>query len=178
MDPFYILAIVISTVVFIILPLLLIGLIFKVLKKTNKLIAVTISFILLTALSYFLITDFYPTETFYTENFEDNTQLTLPNSKRPLYFSGNSSIYSFGDYNISYSYKFTIKDYDDLYTQLMNNGLRKTEKYLETDENRIILGLDSSIRVEKILTKDLGFKSFDVLFMDDNQTIVFNSNKW
>jgi len=145
---------------------------------TNKKIAITISFILLTGLCYFIITNFYPTETFYTNNFEDNTQLTLPNTKRPICFSGNSSIYSFGDYNISYSYKFATKDYDDLYSLLMSKGLQTTEKYLETDENEKTLSMDSTIKIKKILTKDFGFKNFDVLFMDDNQTIIFNSNKW
>jgi hypothetical protein len=179
MDPFFILAIIISTIIFIIIPLVLVGLIYFILKKrTSKKIAVTICFILLTGLSYFLITDFYPTKTFYENNFEENTQLTLPKSKIPIYCSGNSSIYSFGDYNISYSYKFTTKDYEYLYAQLMTKGLQTTEKYLETDENEKILRLDSSMKIIKMLTKDFGFKNFDVLFMDDKQTIIFNSNKW
>ena len=179
MDPFYILAIIISTVIFIIVPLVLVGLIYFILKKrTSKKNAVTISFILLIGLSYFLITDHFPTKTFYENNFEENTQLVLPKSKIPIYSLGNSSIYSFGDYNISYSYKFTTKDYEGLYAQLITKGLQTTEKYLETNESEKILRLDSSMKIIKILTKDFGFKNFDVLFMDDKQTIIFNSNKW
>jgi energy-coupling factor transporter transmembrane protein EcfT len=179
MDSFFILAIIVSTVVFIIIPLLLLGIIFWVLKKkTNKKIAVTIYLILLTAFCYFIITDFYPQESFYLDNFKENTEITLPKSKRLIIYSGNNSIYCFGGYNISYSYKFTSNDYDELYLQLIKRGLQKTEKYLETDENKKLLNCDTSIKIKEILTKDFGFKNFDILFMDDNKTIIFNSNKW
>lgn len=179
MSPFYIFAIIISTFVFIILPLLLISLIFSILiRMTTIRIAVFISLILLIGLIYLLITDFYPTNRFYENNFEENTQLTLPSSQIPVYTAGNSSIYSFGDYNISYMYKFTTNDYNDMYAKLIKKGLQKTEKYLETDENEKALNIDTSMKIKKILTKDFGFKNYDILFMEDNQTIIFNSNKW
>ena len=144
----------------------------------NKKIALVIGFILLVVFSYFIVTDFFPRDSFYVDNFEENTELILPKSKRPINYSGNNSIYSFGDYNISYSYKFSTNDYNDLYSKLINKGLQKTEKYLETDENKKYLNYNTSIKIKKILTKDLGFKNFDILFMEDNQTIIFNSNKW
>lgn len=179
MDPFALLAVIHMSVIFIIIPLLFIGLIFFILKKkTSKKIAITISIILLAGLSYFLITSLYPTEAFYRNNFEENTEMKLPSSKTLIYHSGNNSFYSFGDYDISYSYKFTTKDYDDLYTQLTSKGLQKTEKYHATKANDKILSLDSSIKIKKMLTKDFGFKSFNIVFLDDNKTIIFNSYKW
>ena len=179
MDSFSILAVITSTVIFIIIPLLFIGLIFFILKKkTSKKIAITISIILLAGFSYLLITSLYPTEAFYRNNFEENTEMKLPSSKKPTYHLGNHSIYNFGDYSISYSYEFTTQDYEDLYVQLTAKGLQQAENYLETDVNGKILSLDSSIKVKKILTKEFGSKDFDVLFMDDNRTIIFNSNTW
>ena len=179
MDSFSILAVITSTVIFIIIPLLFIGLIFFILKKkTSKKIAITISIILLAGFSYLLITSLYPTEAFYRNNFEENTEMKLPSSKKPTYHLGNHSIYNFGDYSISYSYEFTTQDYDDLYIQLTSKGFQQAENYLETDGNEKILSLDSSTKIEKILTKEFGFKDFDVLFMDDNRTIIFNSNTW
>jgi len=179
MDPFFILAIIISTVIFIIIPLLFVVLLFFWLKKkTSKKIAATICFSLLTVISYFIISDFYPQESYYANNFKENTEFILPKSKELIKHSGNNTIYSFGDYNISYSYKFMTNDFNDLYSQLIKRGFKKTEIYLQTDENEITLNCDTSIKIKNILTKDFGFKNFDVLFMDDNHTIIFNSNKW
>ena len=78
---------------------------------------------------------FFPSESFYTDNFEKNTELALPTSGRLVEFSGNNSIYNFGDDNIFYIYEFPKKDYEDLYSQLVLKEFQSSEKYIDTMEN-------------------------------------------
>ena len=128
--------------------------------------------------SYYLFTDFFPRDSFYTDNLKENTELTLPKSARLIANLGSNSIYNFGGYNISYMYQFDETDYDKLYLELLNKGFKQSDKYLETTENEKMLSLKSSLKKGKALIKEYGFKSFEVLFLNDNKTIVFNSNKW
>ena len=110
MDPYYILAVIISTLIFIATPLSFIGLLYFILKKkTNQKFALTICCILLITFGYMLVAIFFPSESFYTDNFEKNTELALPTSGRLVEFSGNNSIYNFGDDNIFYIYEFPKK---------------------------------------------------------------------
>jgi hypothetical protein len=147
-------------------------------KNTNKKIAVTVTLILVTAFVYYLISDLYPRDSFYIDNLKENTELTLPKSARLIANSRTNSIYNFGDYNISYMYQFAEADYDKLYLQLLDKGFKQDDIYLETTQNEKVLSITPHLKKEKILTKDYGFKNFEVLFLNDNKTIVFNSNKW
>ena len=179
MDSYYILAVMTSTLIFIVIPLSFIGILYLILKKkTTQRLALTICSILLTIFGYMSITNFFPREAFYIDNFEENTQLTIPNSGRLVNYSGNNSIYNFGDYNIFYIYELPTKDCEDLYSQLVLKDFQSSDKYLETMENDKLIDANQSLKIKNILTKDFGFKSFDILFMDDNKTVMFNSNKW
>ena len=179
MDKFYDLASLLSTIVFIIIPTSLIGLIYFLLyKKTSKRFVIIVTLILTSLFSYYLFTDLYPRSSFYRSNLKENTELTLPTSARLIAHLGTNSIYNFGDYNISYMYEFNEADYDKLYLQLVDKGFQQSDNYLETNENEKVLSMTSNLKKEKILTKDYGFKNFEVLFLNDNKTIVFNSNKW
>jgi hypothetical protein len=179
MDPFYILAIFITTVIFIILPLTLIGLFYLVLKKkSSRKLSVVICSILLTIFVYSVFTSFYPREKFYLDNFEENTELNLPNSARLVNHEGNNSIYQFGGYNISYIYELPTNDYEKLYSQLVLKGFKQSSNYLETIENDKLLSANPTLKTNKILTKDFGFKNFDIIFLEDKKTIIFNSNQW
>jgi hypothetical protein len=179
MDSYYILALLTSTLIFIITPLLFIGILYLILKtKTTQKLALTICSILLTIFGYLIITNVFPREEFYVDNFKENTQLTMPNSGRLVNYSGNNSIYNFGDYNIFYIYELPTKEYENLYSQLILKEFQRSDKYLETMENDKLINANHSLKIRKILTKEFGFKSFDILFMDDNKTLMFNSNKW
>lgn len=146
MDSFYLLAILISTFVFIIIPIFIIGLFYFILKKkSNKKSALTICLILLTVFAYFLITDFYPRDSFYVDNLKQNTELTLPKSARLIAKSGINSIYTFGDYNISYMYQFAQADYQNLYSQLLDKGFKHNDIYLETTEIEKLLSMTSNV---------------------------------
>lgn len=175
----FILAILISTLIFIIIPLLCVGFVFFIFKKKLGLkLAVFVSAILLIIFSFFIITNFYPLESFYSNNFEENTKLTLPDSAKLIRYSGNNTIYSFGDYNISYIYQLETTDYNHIYSQLLTKGFHSSDVYLETSENEYLINSPLKYKRKKILTKNFGFKNFDILFLIDNKTIICNSNKW
>ena len=179
MDIFYVLSLTLSTLVFIIIPVLSIGLIYFLLKKkADKRLALNVTLILIIMFFYYLFIDFYPRDSFYIENLKENTELTLPKSARLIAHSGANSIYNFGKYNISYMYEFGEANYNKLYLQLVDIGFKQSDTYLETIENQKILSIISSFKKEKILTKGYGFKNFEVLFLNDNKTILFNFNKW
>lgn len=176
---FYISAVIISTFIFIILPLLFIGLVFFVFKKkTNSQLAIIVSFTLLVIFFFFIVTNFYPRESFFRDNFEENTELELPNSATLVNSIGKNTIYNFGDYNISYVYQLSRTDCKYLYSKLLEKGFYNSEVYLETVENATLINAIPKHKCKNILTKDFGFKNYDVLFLDDNKTIIFNSNKW
>ncbi|RZL42299.1 MAG: hypothetical protein EOP00_23660 [Pedobacter sp.] len=178
MNPFYILAIVVSLIIFVIIPILFIWIVFRFSKSRNPKISKILYSIALLIFGYFLITNFLPRESFYLDNFRENAGISLPESKVKIKALGNNSIFSFGDYSICYCYKFSSQDYANLYSKLLTTDFKKTEIYLETEENERLLDENKSIKIDKILTKNFGFKSFEILFLSDGKTIIFNSNKW
>ena len=179
MDTVYILALLFLTLIFIILPVGLIGLLYWFLKRATTIkIAVTICSILLFSFIYFVVINFSPRESFYSENFQINTNLKLPNSAKLIEKHGNNSIYNFGDYDISYMYKLSENDYNKIYSELITKGFRLTDNYLETENNDKLINLIPTLKTKRIITKNFGYKSFDILFMDDNKTIIFTSYKW
>ncbi len=179
MDIFYFLAVLLVTLIFIIIPISIIIIVYFLLnKRVNKKLAQIVGLILIVAFSYFTITQFYPRDSFYTDNLKENTQLTLPKSAKLIANSGNTSIYNFGDYNISYMYQLKEEDYNKLHSQLLGKGFKNSDVYLETSQNEKMLSLTEHLKNKMILAKDYGFKNFEILFLSDNKTIVFNSNKW
>ncbi len=134
--------------------------------------------VLVTCFVLLIIYDLFPTQRFYEKNFKENTQITMPISKEPILLLGNNSIFNLGDYNITYTYKFSVQDFQSLRSQMTENGFIISDSYLETDENEKALQLSKPLEIEIILTRDFGFKNYDALFMNDKQTIIFNSNKW
>lgn len=176
---YYLLSVLKLIIVFIILPLSVVGLIFLLLKNwTNRKIAVIFAGISLSIFAYFVITDIYPRQTFFEGNFKENTKLTIPRSAKLLYTSGNQSIWNFGDYNLSYVYELSSDDYKKLGQQLKTEGYTQNESWMQTAEVEEMLHKCLNQQVTKILTKDFGFKRFDILFLNDDRTVIFNSNKW
>jgi len=179
MDKYYILAILISTVVFIIFPLGIIFLIYRLLKRTiNLKTARIVSTLLLIGLGYFIVRDFYPTDSFYKSNFEENTNINFPANAKLKEKQGVNNIYSFGDYNISYLIELSNQDYQKLEKQLLDKNYKIEMVYLETAENEKLLSLKPELKKETIISKDFGFKNFELLFLNDGKTIICNSNKW
>ena len=104
MDTAYLLALLMSTLVFIFIPIIIIGIVyFHLIKKANKKFALISSFVLIGILAYYLILDFYPRDSYYIKNLKENTDLKLPESARLIANSETGSIYKFGDYNLSYT---------------------------------------------------------------------------
>ncbi len=179
MDPFFILAIFISTLIFILLPLGIIFLIYKIIKrKRNLKTARIVSVIFLIGLGYFVINDFFPNNSFYKNNFEENTNLKFPGNAKLKETQGVNSIYNFGDYNISYLIELPKEDYQKLKGQLLDNGYKMETIYLETKENEKLLALRPKLKIGTIVSKEFKFKNFESLFLNDGKTIICNSNKW
>ncbi|MBS1735013.1 MAG: hypothetical protein JSS98_00220 [Bacteroidetes bacterium] len=179
MDPYFILAILISTLIFIIVPLGLIFLIYRLLKrKTNLRKAVIVSLTLLLTFGYYIVRDFYPTNSFYKNNFEENTTLDFPQEAKLKAKEGANSIFSFGDYNISYLIELSNQDCQKLEEQLLDNNYKIETVYLQTPANEKLLSLNSDLKEEKIISKNFGFKNFELLFLNDGKSIICNSNKW
>ncbi|RDV10084.1 hypothetical protein DXT99_26805, partial [Pontibacter diazotrophicus] len=176
---FYLVAILIVTFIFVGIPLILIWVAYKFLrKKASEKTSVIITSFLILVLFYFLFIDFYPTDKFYFNDYKENTSLRLPDSAELINKRGTNSIYDFGDYSISYAVRLTPKDYKTTYTKLLKKEFKESEVHLETSENDFLLTQFSQAGIANILVKDYGFKSFEILFMDDGRTIIVNSNKW
>lgn len=179
MDSYYLLAVLKLILVFIVSPLAVIGLIFYILKKrTSVKVAVIVSGLMLMFFAYFIITDIFPRQAFFQRNFEENTTVTIPTSAKLVCTEGNQSIWGFGDYNVSYAYEFPVEDFKKLEELLIKSGFVQGESWLETEKVDQLLEKYSTQEVAKILTKGFGFKQFDILFLNDDKTIIFNSNKW
>jgi hypothetical protein len=179
MDSYYLLAVLKFILLFIILPISVIGLIFYILKKKASIkAAVFASGLGLTFFVYFIVTDIFPRQVFFERNFEENTTMTIPTTAKLVSTAGNQSIWGFGDYNVSYAYELSLADIQKLYGKLIISGFVQSESWLETEKVDQLLQQYSSYEVAKILTKDFGFKQFDILFLNDDKTIIFNSNKW
>jgi hypothetical protein len=179
MNPHYLVAVLKVALVFIVLPLAAIALVFLLLKKIfNKNAAVIGSGLLLILLAYVVITDIFPTPAFVQRNFEENTNVTIPASAKLVSTFGNQSIWGFGDYNFSYAYQLSSEDCRTLDEQLREEGFVQSRSWLETEKVNQLLESHSTRTVVKTLKKDFKFKQFDVLFLDDNKTVIFNSNKW
>ncbi|MDP4087482.1 MAG: hypothetical protein Q8934_23240 [Bacillota bacterium] len=179
MDKYFILATLISTLVFIILPLGIIFLIYRLLKrKINLKTARVVSTILLIGLGYFIVRGFYPTDSFYKSNFEENTNINFPANAKLKAKQGVNNIYNLGDYNISYLIELSNQDYQKLEKQLLDKNYIIEMVYLETNENEKLLLLNPELKKETIISKNFGFKNFELLFMNDGKTIICNSNKW
>lgn len=167
------------TIIFIVIPIVLIWIIYRYLKKnTSQKISLIITSLLLLLFSYFIFINFYPTNYFYLKNYENNTGLELPFSAKLIDENGNNSIYSFGDYNISYKIEVSSKDFSLIQKELERKGFEESEIYLKTIENDLLISKSQNIGIAKILVKDYGFKNYEILFMDDNKTMICNSNKW
>ncbi|CAM3301862.1 hypothetical protein [Aequorivita lipolytica] len=167
------------TLIFIGIPLVLIWMIHKFLKKkTTKRTSIIITSFLFLIFSYFLFRDFYPTNNFYLNDYKEKTNLQLPNSAKLIEKKGSNSIFNFGDYNISYTIELAENDFDLTHKELQDKGFKENKMYLETPENEFLLSQFQDTRIEKILVKDYGFKNYEILFMDNNKTIICNSNKW
>lgn len=142
-----------------------------VMKSTKTKIIITIIVVSLVSILFYFTTG----ERYYGRDFKENTQLELPNSAKLVSHDQSSS---FGDYSICYTYEFSRTEVDNLYTQLINIGFKKSKGYLETDETDNFFSTNSKHEVEKILIKDSGFKSYEAIFLSDRKTVLFNSNKW
>jgi len=179
MDPFFILAIAIMTIIFIGIPIGLIWLINRFLKKkTSKRISLITTSILIIGFSYIVIRNFYPANNYYLHDYKENTEFELPNSAILVDKKGSDSIYSFGDYNIAYTIELSSKDFDLIQKHLQKKGFQESEMYLETSENDLLISKLQDARISKIMAKDYGFKNYEILFMDDNKTMICNSNQW
>lgn len=179
MDPFYFIAIVVTTYLFFGFPTLVIWMLYRFLKKKttqqNALIITGFSSLLFVC---FVFLEFYPSNSFYFNDYEKNTELELPISAKLIDKKGTNSIYNFGDYNISYTIKLTSSDFDLIQNALLEKGFKEHKMHLETTENDFLLLPFQDSRIDKILVKDYGFKNYEVLFMDDKKTVICNSNKW
>lgn len=179
MDPFYMSTIAIMTIIFIGIPIVLIWLIHRFLKKkTSKRISLITTSILIIGFLYIVIRNFYPSTNYYLNDYEKNTALELPKSAILVDKKGSNSIYSFGGYNISYSIELSSMDFDLIQKQLHKKGFQESKMYLETSENDMLISKLYDAKISKIMVKDDGFKNYEILFMEDNKTIICNSNKW
>jgi ABC-type transport system involved in multi-copper enzyme maturation permease subunit len=179
MDPFYLIAIVIVSLIYFGLPGTLIFITFRILKKRTSIrIALTTTGILLFGFIFLVIRDFNPTTEYYKSDFEHNTELPIPNSAELTQKRGNNTLYNFGDYNISYVFRMNSSDYSETLNKLMARGFEQKKVFLETSENDELFRQLPNITVTQIITKDYGFRNYEVLFMNDKQTIICNSNKW
>ncbi len=93
MDPFYLVVILVMTFIFIEIPLIVIWVVYKSLrKKTTEKTSIIITSFLILILSYFVYTDLYPTDQFYLNDYKKNTSVQLPDSAELINKQGANSI--------------------------------------------------------------------------------------
>ena len=179
MDLFSIFAIFITTIVFVLLPLGIIYLIYRIIKRKYSIkTASIVSIISLIGLGYFIANSFFPSNSFYKNNFENNTNLKFPVNAILKEKQGTNSIYNSGGYNISYLIELPNNNYQILKDQLLNNGYKTETNYLESEENKRLLALNPELKIETIISKNFQFKNFELLFLNNEKSIICNSNKW
>lgn len=179
MDPFYIIAILFSTLIFIIIPLTIIYFVYRILKnKLNRKTTIFIIIILFSLFTYTIYRSFIPSNNFYINNFEENTLSIFPKSAKFIDKTASASIYDFGGKNISSLIELNEKEYEQICIELISKKFKKKETYLETGENEKLLLKKPNLNIEKIYGIEKSGMNYEVLFLSDKKSIILNNNKW
>jgi hypothetical protein len=178
MDPSYIIAILFTTLIFIVIPLTIIFFVYRILKnKSNRKTTIFITITLFSLLTYTIYYSFNPSKNFYINNFEENTLLDFPKSAKFIDKTASASIYDFGGKNISSLIELNEKEYEQICVELISKNFKKKETYLETEENEKLLLKKPNLNIERIYGIEKSGMNYEVLFLSDKKTIILNNNQ-
>ncbi|MFN0187505.1 MAG: hypothetical protein ACKVQV_02255 [Bacteroidia bacterium] len=155
---------------FLLITLILIGLAYLVsrwlTKKGYKKTGITILTTVTISIVYFSYTAFYPTDSFYEDEFEDNTGLDFPLTGNIL-FKNASYPDQHGDYSATALFKVSKKDFNHILTAIQSDN-----KFLiDTTPFTFNLAISNTKIMENCFTKCYTLNGKD---SDLNFTISFN----
>src|SRR5205809_1584276 len=126
MDYFYILVVLFIIITFFIFPIVAIYFLNKWLRKKNKKLAAIAIIILLLAYSLFIYRDFYPSDKFYKNNFENNTHLKFPTSGKIVDKSASVSMFEIGGSDLCSKVELSNYDYRKIENSITHSTFTKT----------------------------------------------------
>ena len=178
-DPFYILAIIVSVGIFYIIPIVIIYFIYKFAKrKLNGKIANTILTFMIIIFLYISYADFYPLENSYKRNFEEKTELNFPKSAKYLEKVSANSIFNFGGKMYCSKIEISENDYLELKNEIEKSKFIKVESYTEEMDTDAIFSKVKHSEIDKIYRARTSFDEYFVIMLSDKKTIILFYRSW
>jgi hypothetical protein len=171
-----ILLLVLMFIVIIGVPIVISYFIYRWLRKTEfKKYAIIFPIIILGTLTFFIYTAFYPTDSFYREDFESNTNLKLPETAKIL---AKDASYpdQFGDYWSSAIIQLDEDEYLNLQLELSkskNFAIDTTNQKIGITKEYNNLTENISENEIKIVYYNKNEQWFKVAFLKDKKRIIF-----
>ena len=157
-------------------PIVISYFIYRKLRKTEfRKYAFIIPTLILGTLTYFIYTAFYPTDSFYKEDFETNTNIKLPATAQIL---SKDATYpdQFGDYWSSAIIELNEDEYLKLQSKLSkskNFAIDTTNQQMGITKEYYNLTEDVSEKEIKIVYYNKNEQWFKVAFLKDKKRIIF-----
>lgn len=178
-DPFYILSVIVVIGIFYIIPILIMYLIYKLLKrKFNNKIANSILAFMLIIFLYISYADFYPLENSYSRNFKEKTELSFPKSAKYLEKISANSIFDFGGRMYCSKIVVNNNDYLKLKSEIEKSKFTKVEYYTEDVHTDKIFSKIKNGEIEEIHRLRTSFDEYFVIFLSDRKTIILFYRSW
>ena len=178
-DPFYILAIIVSVGIFYIIPIVIIYFIYKFAKrKLNGKIANTFLTFMIIIFLYISYADFYPLENSYKRNFEEKTELNFPKSAKYLEKVSANSIFNFGGKMYCSKIEISENDYLELKNEIEKSKFIKVESYTEEMDTDAIFSKVKHSEIDKIYRARTSFDEYFVIMLSDKKTIILFYRSW